>query len=743
MSNSNTNLQTQSSNALHNAIMEAGSKDRPPMLAPGNYVQWKSRIKRYIDTKPNSELIHLLSPKSTIPVISHSAEKTVPVAEGSSETTTKRYMENYKNVSQDIRDQLNIEAEAVQIILTGIDNDILLTFTTSTSNQKAKVYDTVKQVKTGMEEGRYDNQRAVNVAGARENVGNVRNPKTSKGCSYHTEKMLCVKQEKLGSVECRTTDRKDDIYDDESETTGDLEAHYIVSLFTWHRFKVYVQIQFRLLLDQSYMMTASQIISKNTEINFLESIQTRQLLINIEKVNIETNQLMFKDLKKFQAELDKYNDSEYAVHKDKPMAVPIHRTSKPKQNENQFCCNNSLKKTVAYRLHRQDILEIITRKVNMRQRTVKFGNDQIAPILGYRDLVQGTITIKRVYYVEGLNHNLFSVGQFCDADLKVAFQKSTCYIHDLKGTDLLTGSHGTDLYSISLQDSTTPNPICLIAKATSSQAWLWHHRLSHLNFDTINLLSKNNIVNGLPKLKFVKDHLCSSCELGKAKKEKSINGKKYVLVIVDDYSRYTWTHFLMSKDKTPGALIDFLTLLQRGLHAQAARTMLSAAKVPLFFWAEAIRTTCFTQNRSLVIPRHEKTPYHIINARKPSVKFFHIFGSLCYIVRDGENLDKMKEKDPVYDEAGPSYDLDILSEVHYHDQYQDVVCEHHEEYEMHGDVQPNSVVDSYADYTSDSNMILYDQYVKDNAVPVVQSNVSSVPNDAYMMIYNNMYEPYA
>nr|GEW39382.1 Gag-Pol polyprotein [Tanacetum cinerariifolium] len=73
--------------------------------------------------------------------------------------------------------------------------------------------------------------------------------------------------------------------------------------------------------------------------------------------------------------------------------------------------------------------------------------------------------------------------------------------------------------------------------------------------------------------------------------------------------------------------------------------MLSAAKVPLFFWAEAIATVCFTQNRSLVIPRREKTPYHIINDRKPSVKFFYIFGSVCYIVRDGENLDKMKEKD--------------------------------------------------------------------------------------------------
>nr|GEY04739.1 hypothetical protein [Tanacetum cinerariifolium] len=145
--------------------------------------------------------------------------------------------------------------------------------------------------------------------------------------------------------------------------------------------------------------------------------------------------------------------------------------------------------------------------------TVKFRNDQIAPILGYRDLVQGAVTIKRVYYVEGLNHNLFSVGQFCDADLEVAFRKSTCYIRDLKGNDLLTGSCGTDLYSIILQDTSSPNPICLMAKATSSQAW-WHHRLSHLNFDTINLLSKNDIVIGLPKLKFVKDHLCSSYHVG-------------------------------------------------------------------------------------------------------------------------------------------------------------------------------------------------------------------------------------
>nr|GEX07437.1 reverse transcriptase domain-containing protein [Tanacetum cinerariifolium] len=212
--------------------------------------------------------------------------------------------------------------------------------------------------------------------------------------------------------------------------------------------------------------------------------------------------------------------------------------------------------------------------------TVKFRNDQIEPILGYGDL----------------------------------------------GNDLLTGSRGTDLYSISLRDTTSLNPICLMAKATSSQAWLWHRCLSHLNFDIINLLSKNNIVTGLPKLKFVKDHLCPSW----------INHQTSVARIPEQNGVV----------KRPNRTL-----------VVAARTMLSTAKVPLYFWAGAIATACFTQNRSLVIPRHEKTPYHIINDRKPSVKFFHIFCSVCYIIRDGENLDKMKEKDRT---VTTSNELDLL-----------------------------------------------------------------------------------
>ncbi|GJS42535.1 hypothetical protein Tco_0567578 [Tanacetum coccineum] len=100
--------------------------------------------------------------------------------------------------------------------------------------------------------------------------------------------------------------------------------------------------------------------------------------------------------------------------------------------------------------------------------------DYLSPILRYGDLVQGNITINRVYYVEGLNHNLFSVGQFCDADLEVAFRKSTCFVRDLQRNELLTGNRGSDLYTISIQETTSSTPICFMAKASPTQAWLWH-----------------------------------------------------------------------------------------------------------------------------------------------------------------------------------------------------------------------------------------------------------------------------
>nr|GEV42062.1 hypothetical protein [Tanacetum cinerariifolium] len=181
-------------------------------------------------------------------------------------------------------------------------------------------------------------------------------------------------------------------------------------------------------------------------------------------------------------------------------------------------------------------LKLLSNFVDNFLGTVKFGNHQITPILGYGDLVQGNITIKRVYYIKGLNHNLFS-----------------------------GGSCGSDIYSITLQDTTTPNPICLMTIATSSQAWVWHCHLSHLNFDSINLLSKNDIVIGLPKFIFVKDHLYSSCELRKAKcksfhTKTTMSSKRRLQLLHMDLCGPMRAESINGK--------NMFSLVQRGLHAQ-------------------------------------------------------------------------------------------------------------------------------------------------------------------------------
>ncbi|GJY75989.1 retrovirus-related pol polyprotein from transposon TNT 1-94 [Tanacetum coccineum] len=150
--------------------------------------------------------------------------------------------------------------------------------------------------------------------------------------------------------------------------------------------------------------------------------------------------------------------------------------------------------------------------------TVRFRNDHVTTILGYGDLQWGNILITRVYFFEGLGHNLFSVGQFCNSDLEVAFKRNTYFIRNLEGVYLLKGNRTTNLYTINLHEMASASPICLMARATPTKSWLWHQRLSHLNFDTINNLAKNNLVISLLKFKYHKEHLCPSCEQGKSKK---------------------------------------------------------------------------------------------------------------------------------------------------------------------------------------------------------------------------------
>ncbi|GJZ30511.1 retrovirus-related pol polyprotein from transposon TNT 1-94 [Tanacetum coccineum] len=201
-------------------------------------------------------------------------------------------------------------------------------------------------------------------------------------------------------------------------------------------------------------------------------------------------------------------------------------------------------------------------------------------------------------HMTGLGHNLFIVGQFCDGDLEVAFCSNTCYVRNLEGDDLLTGGHESNLYTISISDMAASSPVCLMSKATSTKSWLWHRRLSHLNFGTINDLTRLDLVDGLPKFKYEKDHLCFACERVKSKKAShppklvpsdhsklellhmdlcgpmrvaSINGKKYILVIVDDYSRYTWVYFLHSKDETPKIIKKFIAQAQLNYKAKVCK----------------------------------------------------------------------------------------------------------------------------------------------------------------------------
>nr|GEU49349.1 hypothetical protein [Tanacetum cinerariifolium] len=214
--------------------------------------------------------------------------------------------------------------------------------------------------------------------------------------------------------------------------------------------------------------------------------------------------------------------------------------------------------------------------------TVRSGNNDFAMIAGYGDVVIGSMMIKKVYDPFGISSlaTLEVVGMgvgYYLGDLKgfarekegleVAFRKSTCFVRTEDGVDLLTGDRSSNLYTIALNEVASNSSACLLEKASSSQSWLWHQRLYHLNFTTINNLVKKSC-SRFPKMKFEKDHLCSACEQGKIHQKhhksktsfalnkplyllhmdlcgsmrvESINGKRYVLVVVDDYSRHTWS----------------------------------------------------------------------------------------------------------------------------------------------------------------------------------------------------------
>nr|GEY03802.1 retrovirus-related Pol polyprotein from transposon TNT 1-94 [Tanacetum cinerariifolium] len=272
--------------------------------------------------------------------------------------------------------------------------------------------------------------------------------------------------------------------------------------------------------------------------------------------------------------------------------------------------------------------------------TLKFGNDHFGAIMGYGDYVICNSVISGVYYVEGLGHNLFFVRQFCDSNLEVAFQKHSCYVQDTDGVELIKGSRWSNLYTISIEDMMKSSLICLLSKASKNKSWLWHRRLNHLNFGTINNLSRKDLVRGLPRLKFEKDYLCSACQLGKSKKHTHKPKAENTNLEVLNTLHMDLCGPMRTVPRTPQQ--NGVVKRQNRTLVEAARTMLIFSKALMFLWAEAVATACYTQNQYLIHTRHHKTPYELVHNKKPDLTFFRVFGALCYPINDNEDLGKLQ-----------------------------------------------------------------------------------------------------
>ncbi|GJW67737.1 putative ribonuclease H-like domain-containing protein [Tanacetum coccineum] len=344
-------------------------------------------------------------------------------------------------------------------------------------------------------------------------------------------------------------------------------------------------------------------------------------------------------------------------------------------------------------------------------------------ITGKGTIKTGKLEFENVYFVKELKYNLFSVSQICDNKNSVLFTDSECLVlgKDFKLVDdthvLLRTPRQQNMYSIDLKNIVPhKNLTCLIAKASEDESMLWHRRLGHLNFKTMNKLVRNNLVKGLPSKSFENNHTCVACLKGKQHKAScksklvnsvskplhtlhmdlfgptsvsSLNHKWYCLVVTDDFSRFTWTFFLKSKDETFRILRNFITEIEnlkdlkvkiircdnggefrnkemdefcsrKGIKREfsnartpqqngvaerrnrtlikAARTVLADVKLPVTFWAEAVNTACYAQNRVLVIKPHNKTPYELFNERSLAIGFLRPFGCNIMILNTLDHL---------------------------------------------------------------------------------------------------------
>ncbi|GJZ02734.1 putative ribonuclease H-like domain-containing protein [Tanacetum coccineum] len=321
------------------------------------------------------------------------------------------------------------------------------------------------------------------------------------------------------------------------------------------------------------------------------------------------------------------------------------------------------------------------------------GNPKGGKITDKGTIKTGNLDFENVYFVRELKFNLFSVSQMCDKKNSVLFNDTKCIVLSpnfkltYESHVLLKVPRKNNMYSVDLKNIVPKGGLtCLFAKATSDESKLWHIRLGHINFKTMNKLVKGNLVRGLPSKLFENNQTCVACQKGKQHRAscksktvssisqplhmlhmdlfgstfvKSLMKKMYCLVVTDDYSRYDNGTEFKNKEMNQFCEREYIkrefsvakTLQQNGVAkrknrtlTEAARTMLADSKLPTTFWAEAVNTACYVQNRVLVTKPHNKTPYELFLGRKPTLSFMRLFGCPVTILNTIDHLGKFDGK---------------------------------------------------------------------------------------------------
>lgn len=352
---------------------------------------------------------------------------------------------------------------------------------------------------------------------------------------------------------------------------------------------------------------------------------------------------------------------------------------------------------------------------------VTFGDNNQGQIIGKGKVGDpNKFEIKNVLLVSNLTFELLSVSQLCDNNLNVLFSSTSCKIMDKNNQVVLKGKREGNIYVLNMDDMLSSNTKCLVSHESDPN--LWHRRLGHIGISTLEKLHAKSLVKGLPKLNLDDFQLCESCIKGKHVREslkpktevttsrilellhidlfgpcrtRSLGGSYYVCVIVDDFSRYTWTLFLASKDESASSIANLIRQLEneheshvikirsdrggefknselikfcneKGIKhefspprtpqlngvverknrtiQEVARTMMVENKVPKFLWAEAVNTSSYMINRLSIRKKLNKTPFEILNGRLPKVNYLKVFGCKCFVLNTKDNLDKFDPK---------------------------------------------------------------------------------------------------